>query len=472
MDTIFSLLKDISKEENINIYVTGQYLRGFLLGKKTKDMELLVSHKTSSVAKKFADKIDMKIIEGSKPLSYKVIDIDRDLKIEFHAIEEDNINIFLQKKGITIDSMAVDICNFNDELKNNIIDPTGGLNDIESNIIRIWDKEILLDDPLLMVKAVALMSELNFDMDKDTIIIIKKNKGLISNIEGKELGEEFLKILRRRKSYHYFSFMNDELEILEEIFPEVKEMKEVGECNYHVVDSFIHSLYVLKLTENIIYNDGYFEDHIRKSYEYHAEEKFQGDHTRIELMKLAAFFHDVGKPSARKVDSAGRVRFKGHEITGAEMIKNISERLGLSIKARDILYRIVAKHMLPLVSYKSNDVSSKFLYNMFEECGDETLDVLLIALADIVGTRKLLNPNEEMGKFKIHVEYMANNYITRYKEIENLSSVIKGRDIIQKFDLSDGALVSDLMEEVRKAIFMGKIAMNRNSIIKYLDNIL
>ncbi|MBS4535923.1 HD domain-containing protein [Clostridium sp. D2Q-14] len=472
MDTIFSILQDISKEENVNIYVTGKYLRDFLLGKKVKDMELLVSNKTFSIAKKFADKIDMQIIEGNNSLGYRVIDIDRDLRIDFYSIEEDNINIYLQKRGITIDSMAVDICNFQDELKGNIIDPTGGLKDIENSIIRIWDEDVIYDNPLLIIKSVALMSELNFDMDRDTITVIKKNKSLVSNIQCKELGEEFFKVLRRRKTYHYFSFMNDELEILEEIFPEIKKMKEVGECDYHVVDAFRHSLYVLKLTEDVIYYDGYFEDHIRKSYENHAEENFEGDHTRIELMKLAAFFHDVGKPSARKIDSTGRVRFKGHEITGAEMVKDISKRFGLSIKARDILYRIVAKHMLPLVSYKSNDVSARFLYKMFQECKDETLDVLLIALADIIGTRKLLNPDEEMGKFKIHVEYIANNYITRYKEIEDLSDVINGKDIIQEFDLPDGVLVSDLIEEVRKAIFMGKIGMNKNSILKYLQNIL
>ncbi|MBS4537922.1 HD domain-containing protein [Clostridium sp. D2Q-11] len=472
MDTIFSLLKDISIEENIKIYVTGKYLRDFLLGKKTKDMELLVSDKTPIVAKDFSEKIDMKLIEGSRPSHYKVLDIDRDLRIDFHPVEEGDINKTLQRKGITIDSMAVDICHFEDDLKNNIIDPTGGLVDIENNIIKIWDEEVLMDNPILGIKAVGLMSELGFEMDKDTITTVKRNKGLIPNIEGKELRDEFFKILRRRKTYYYFSFMDKELGILEEIFPEIESMKDVGECKYHVVDAFTHSLYVLKLTENIIYYDRYFEDHIRKTYENHAGEKMEGDRTRIELIKLGAFFHDVGKPSARKVDSAGRVRFKGHEITGAEIIKEISERFDLSIKERDILYRIVAKHMLPLVSYKSNDVSSKFLYKMFKECGNETLDILLIALSDIVGTRKLLYPDEEMGKFKIHIEFMANNYITRYKETEDISDVIKGSDIIKEFDLPEEILASKLIEEVKKAIYMGKIGMNRNSVMKYLKDIL
>lgn len=469
MDSIFSILKEISEKEDTKIYIIGGYLRDFLIGRVTKKMKLLVKGNTEIIAKDFAKKVDIDIITEDN--SFKVIDIDRDLKIEFIPFEED-INSYLQNRGITIQSLAIDVCKFSEDMKENIIDPTGGLNDIEENKIRIWDSEILKKRPIMMVKAVALMSELDFDMDEDTIKIINNNKTLISNIDGKELGDQVFKILRNRKSYHYFGFMDKELDILEEIFPEAEKMKDIGECKYHIVDSFTHSLYVLKLTENIIYYEGYFENHIRIAYEKHSCDEIIGNHTRMELIKLAAFFHDVGKPSARKVDIKGRVRFKGHEITGAEIIKNISERFGLSIKERDILYRIVAKHMFPLVSYKANDVSSKFLYKMFKETKEETLDILLIALSDIVGTRKLLHPNEEMGKFKIHIEFMANNYITRFKESQDISDIITATDILEEFDLPEEVLVSKLLEEIRKAIFMGKIGRNKNSIMKYLKNIL
>lgn len=469
MDSIFSLLKDISEKEDTKIYVIGGYLRDFLIGRVTKKMKLLVKGDTATIAKNFAEKVDIDII--SEDDSFKVIDIDRDLKIEFLPLEQD-INSYLRNRGITIQSLAIDVSKFSGDMKESIIDPTGGLDDIEENKIRIWDSEVLRKRPIMMIKAVSLMSELDFGMDDNTIKIINENKKLVSQIDGKELGDQVFKILRNRKSYHYFGFMDKELNILEEIFPEVSEMKDVGECKYHVVDSFTHSLYVLKLTENIIYYEGYFEDHIRKAYEKHVCEEIVGEHTRMELIKLAAFFHDVGKPSARKVDDKGRVRFKGHEITGAEIIKNISERFKFCIKERDILYRIVAKHMYPLVSYKSNDVSSKFLYKMFKETKEETLDILLIALSDIVGTRKLLHPDEEMGKFKIHVEFMANNYITRFEESQDISDVITAADILEEFELPEELLVSKILEEIRKAIFMGKIGRNKNSIMKYLKNIL
>lgn len=472
MDTIFSLLKDIEKTENIKVYITGEYLRDFLIGKKSDNMEILVSDRVKDIAKDFSEKIDIDLITVEENNCYKVLDIDRELNIYFYGMKNKSLNEILQNKDFTINSLATTIESFEDLSKENIIDPTGGLQDIENNILRIWDENNLIRNPLIAIKAVNLMSELNFELERDTVNIIKKNKDKISNINGKTMADELFKIFRNRKTYYYLNYMDRELDILDEVFPEIKTMKDVGECKYHVVDSFTHSIYVLKLTENIIYYDGYFEDHIREAYEKHADEKIEGEHTRAELIKLAALFHDVGKPSARKVDKTGRVRFKGHEITGAEIIKDISERFEMSIKARDILYRIVAKHMLPLVSYKSNDASANFLYKMFNECGDETLEVLLIALADIVATRKLLNPDEKMGKFKVHIQYMANNYITRYKEIEDISNIIKGSDILKEYDLPENILVSELIEEVRKAIFTGKIGPTKTSALKYIKSLL
>ena len=68
------------------------------------------------------------------------------------------------------------------------------------------------------------------------------------------------------------------------------------------------------------------------------------------------------------------------------------------------------------VIYKNNDVSGDTLFNMFSQTEDETLDVLLIGYADIVATRKLLNPNEDMGVIKTYMEYVLTNYIYKYKQ--------------------------------------------------------
>jgi poly(A) polymerase len=273
-----------------------------------------------------------------------------------------------------------------------------------------------------------------------------------------EFGREILEIFNEDISYKYIKDL-DKINKLKEIFPEIEPMKEVGECKYHVLNCYDHSIYVLKTLERILYSEDFLERHIQGYNREHLYEVIEGDITRIQLLKLGALFHDVGKPSARKVDETGRVRFKGHEVIGADIIVDIGKRLGLGDKSIKILYNYVRYHMWPLYLYKHNDMSSENLFKMFNETKNESVDIALIGYADIVATRKLLNPDEDMGLIKTFMEYTATNYIFRYRECENID------------DLLDNNVDDDTEYVVRKAIFSGKVPRDRDRIKEYIKTI-
>ncbi|HSQ33714.1 MAG TPA: HD domain-containing protein [Peptostreptococcaceae bacterium] len=270
-----------------------------------------------------------------------------------------------------------------------------------------------------------------------------------------ELGREILEILNDDRSYKYIKEL-DKINKLKEIFPEIEPMKEVGECKYHVLNCYDHSVYVLKTLERLLHSEDFLERHIQVYNREHLYEVIEGDIKRIQLIKLGALFHDVGKPLARTVDETGRVRFKKHEVIGADIIVNIGKRLGLGDKSISILYNYVRYHMWPLYLYKHNDMSSENLFKMFNETQNESVDISLIGYADIVATRKLLNPDEDMGLIKTFMEYTSTNYIFRYKECENIDDVL------------DNNIDDDTKYAVRKAIFSGKVPKDKERIKNYI----
>jgi poly(A) polymerase len=270
-----------------------------------------------------------------------------------------------------------------------------------------------------------------------------------------EFGREILAILNDNRSYKYIREL-DKMNKLKEIFPEIEPMKEVGECKYHVLNCYDHSVYVLKTLEKLLYSEDFLEKHIQIYNKEHLYEVVEDGVKRIQLIKLGALFHDVGKPPARKVDETGRVRFKGHEVIGADMIVGIGKRLGLGDKSIKILYNYVRYHMWPLSLYKQNDMSSENLFKMFNETNNESVDISLMGYADIVATRKLLNPNEDMSLIKVCMEYTATNYIFRYRDCENID------------DLLDTYIDDDTKQLVRKAIFCGKIPRDKDRIREYI----
>lgn len=472
MEAILSVLEEISKKENIKIYIVGQYISNELLGKFSEEIEVLIEKRFDNTINILMNNIDFNCYtKEEKERTLILSNKDKKTTIKISQLEGTSLKEDLENRTITIDSMAIMIDDYNNVDIDNIIDPFDGVRDVQSKRITHNFQKMVIDDLSVILKAVRLMSQYDFDLDEDFERIIIKSKENFKLDLNQGVTEELFRILKLKNTHYSLRYLHNKLNILDLIFPEILPMSEVGECKYHVVNVLEHSFYTLEVLESVIYSNGYFEDHIRKVFERHSQKEVVFGHNKLEILKLGAFFHDIGKPYAMKIDENGRTRFRGHEITGAETIKDIAQRLNLSIKERDLLYKIVSKHMIPLVLYKKNDVSGKALYKLFKELKDETLDILLIALADIIATRKLLNPSEEMGKFKIHVEYMANNYLTRFKEIEDISGIITGMDIMKSFDFDEEIMIEDVIEEVKKAIYNGKISRSKEAALEYIEKI-
>lgn len=466
-------IEEISKLTDKNIYLAGSSIRDYFIKKEIANLHIVTLEDTMNIIKKFKDMGKVSLIsfaEGNK-MSQVIFKSDNMEKpdIYIHKIEGKDIYEYLSKKDFTINALAVKIQNGKIDF-NNVIDPYGGLEDIKNKIIREINENIFDKDPMGMLRVVRLMAQLNFDISDKIYELINRNNYRIKEIPGEKLRDELFRILGFKRAYYYFGFMDKHLGILSKIFPEIEPMKEVGKCKYHVVDAWTHSLHTMRVIEKIIYADGYFEKHLKKAYEEHTGQIMAKGHTRIQLIKLAALFHDIGKPRARWVDETGRVRFRGHEIVGGEIMADISDRLGLSKKEKKFLCKIVREHMWPLTLYKTNDVSGRALYDLFKNFGEITLDIILIGLADIISTRQLLKPHEEMGMYKVHAEYLANNYLTRFKRLEDISGVINEDDILKNFHIEDKQIINHILDSVKRAIFFGEIPLERGRILSYIED--
>jgi len=470
VDRLMKQIQQAIRDQGKTGYFVGGGVRDLLLENRERiqDLDFVIQGDPKPLMDGLREILGGTLVEMEKKVPLTRLVLKDGLMLDFMEMQGKTIEEDLKGRDFTICAMAYPLDGPWPMKEDLLIDPYGGLKDLRRNLIRMTSGDVFDEDPLRLIRAPRLMAQLGLDLDNDTARMIREKSHLIRKAAGERLNRELFLILKEKRSHYYLSYMDRKLDLINKLFPEIDCMKDIGECKYHVVDSWTHSIYTVKVAESIIYAHGFFEDHIRENYERHAEEKITKDHKRLELIKLGALFHDIGKPSAKKVDTTGRTRFRGHEITGAELVKEYGEQLKMSRREIEILYKYVSLHMIPLVLYKKNDVSGKALYNFFEEAGKETLDLLLIALSDIVSTRKLLEPTEEMGMFKIHVEYIANNYITRYRPIEDISKVISGKEVMDAVKLPEGAFVGQVLEDIKKAMFYGHIPQSKEGAHRYL----
>lgn len=205
---------------------------------------------------------------------------------------------------------------------------------------------------------------------------------------------------------------------LEKIIPKINEMKEVGECKYHVVNCFDHSINALKEFEDTINDENFFPAHLKDLIWDYLNTELEESISRLEILKLGIFIHDIGKPDAKTVDESGRVHFKGHEKIGGDIAIKLGNKLKLSEKSIDTLFNYVRYHMYLLIFYKDNNLTQEKLFDMFNKIGDDTIGIILLGYADIVATRKLLNPDEQVGTIKTYMEFILTNYEYRYKRLK------------------------------------------------------
>jgi hypothetical protein len=192
---------------NGKIYQVGGAVRDLYLGKESKDLDIVISGvpetELVNILKKYG-KVDMVgasfgVIKFTPPngeemdiaiprtekksgVGYQGFDVSADHTL---PIEKD-----LERRDFTINSIAKDS-------EGNIIDPYGGVKDLDAKIIRLTNPKAFSDDPLRMLRAIQFSSRFNFKIDPDTFEMIKKNAETISEISKERILIEFDKIVNK-----------------------------------------------------------------------------------------------------------------------------------------------------------------------------------------------------------------------------------------------------------------------------------
>ena len=144
----------------------------------------------------------------------------------------------------------------------NLFDPNNGKKDLEEGLIHfIGDAEIRIkEDYLRILRYVRFFLNYSNHKHKPEIIkIIKRNIGGISKLSSERLIDEFKKLTKSHGFIKLFQD-NDSLEIIEIIFPQLKNLAKFKKLNTHARDNlfkidfiFLLSLMIVDGTDNTDY---------------------------------------------------------------------------------------------------------------------------------------------------------------------------------------------------------------------------
>ena len=458
---VFGIFSEVAEQYGFKAFVIGGYVRDCFLGRSSDDIDVVVEGSGVDFANKVAARLEE--IEYSQHKTRHKINVSefktygtamikyRGLELEFVGarkesyrkesrnpiVENGSLTDDQLRRDFTINAMAFSLCK---EDFGALVDPFGGLSDLERGIIRTpQDPDITFsDDPLRMLRAVRFATKLStpqlqFRITPECMEAMRRNRNRLQILTRERIAEELNKMLVVRKPSKAFRLM-DEAGLLELILPSLTALKGVNvmEGKGHK-DNFDHTLQVL---DNV------------------AELEMESRPEPNVWLRWAALLHDVGKARTRRYDPSVGWTFHGHEVVGGRMVPKIFASLKLPQNEKmEYVKKLVELHLRP-IALVTEEVTDSAVRRLLFEAGDDIDDLMILCHGDITSKnlRKVerLHANFELVQRKL-VE------VEEKDAIRNFKNPIDGDYIMKLFGIEPCRTIGELKEYVKEAILNGDI---------------
>lgn len=422
-------------------YVVGGFVRDRLLGRPTKDIDIVCVGDGIRLAESVAAKLNPrpKVVVYSRfgtamlrceGIEYEFVGARRESyspqsrkpDVELGTLEDDQ-----NRRDFTINALAMSLGEYD---FGHIIDPFNGLAHLEQKIIKtpLDPGQTFSDDPLRMLRAIRFSNQLGFEIESSTLQGIAKYKSRIHIISKERIISELEKIMLTDRPSIGFRLLFD-TGLLKLIFPEMAALQGVEDRNGRAhKDNFYHTLEVL--------------DNVCK----------RSDNL---WLRWAAVMHDIAKPATKKFDKeSGGWTFHGHEWLGAKMVPKIFRDLRLPLDSKmEFVQKMVLLHLRP-ISLTKEQVTDSAVRRLLFDAGPDIEELMKLCESDI--TTK--NPNK-MRRYLEGYEYLKERMalVTESDRLRLWQPPITGEVIMKTFDIPPSREVGLIKTAVREAILDGEI---------------
>lgn len=448
---IFRKIAHAAEQLGTDCYIIGGFVRDKILGRKTKDADIVCMgdgiELAHASAKQFNPHPKVSFFKNFGTAHIKVEDLDiefvgaRKESYRYHSRKPEVVPGTLEddqkRRDFTINALAISL---NATSYGDLVDPFDGMKAIKDKIIYtpLDPGQTFSDDPLRMMRAIRFASQLQFSIAPDTWQGIKDNVERIHIISQERITDEINKILLSKKPSVGFDLLFQS-GLLHVIFPQMVDLAgaEYKDGLGHK-DNFYHTLQVI---DNI------------------------SEHSDDLWLRWAALLHDIGKPATKRFEEGHGWTFHGHEVVGGRMVSKIFTRFRLPMDHKmRFVKKLVELHLRPISLTKENITDSAIRRLLFD-AGDDIDALMTLCRADITSKNK--------QKVK---RYLDNFEMVRYRleeveasdKIRNWQPPITGEMIMEVFGISPCKKVGDIKNAIKDAILDGDIENNYDAAYDFM----
>ena len=458
-------------QKNCQAYVVGGFVRDWLLGRETADIDIAVSGNALNIAQEVAEAIGGRYVlldEVNRVARVVIVGDEQPWHLDFSSFSN-SIENDLERRDFTINAMAVELQGLVSGSPR-LIDSFRGEGDLKAGLVRAVSQQVFEQDAARLLRAVRLAAELGSKIEPGTKSLIRQNCQLVRLVPGERLREELLRLLALPGSVALVRYL-DEVGLLTGIIPELDGMKGVEQPKEHFWNVFDHSVETVATVEFLLRESQweYGKKHLLAATPWseeisrHFDEEVSSGSNRRMLLKLAGLLHDIAKPATKTVDETGKMRFLGHARQGATMATGILSRLRFSGREIRLVEILIYHHLHPAQMSNEGLPTSRAIYRYFRDTEDAGIDVLFLALADYLATHGPRLDVEEWQQHNQMINYVLTEHFNQEAKVLP-AKLINGRDLMDIFGLSPGRLIGELLAMVHEAQASGEVSSRDEAI--------
>ncbi len=412
-------------------YLVGGCVRDILLGRGPSDYDITTDAVPDEVERIFCDfkTVTVGKEHGTVGVAmhgklYEITTYRVDGKYEDHrrpdevsftrSLEED-----LKRRDFTVNAIAMDAAG-------NVVDKVGGVADLKAKRLRTVGaaRERFSEDALRIMRGIRFEAALGFDLDEEAVKAANELAPDLGRISVERIRVEFDKMLVSPGAGKALRKYRD---IIATVIPEIREMFDFDQHNpYHDYDVYEHSVI--------------------------AVENVPADIT----LRLAALFHDIGKPSCFVVKD-GWGHFYGHERRSAEIAKVIMRRLKYDRKTTEAVTDLISKHGTIFT------LDERYAARKIARIGEDTLyGLIALERADVSAQAEWVR--QERIDYIDRFEGIIDDVIARESCFKIKDLEINGRDLID-IGFSQGPGIGMALNALFERALSGELKNDREVLL-------
>ncbi|HOC38555.1 MAG TPA: hypothetical protein PLG17_00025 [Thermodesulfobacteriota bacterium] len=455
---VLRALHQLAQASHCAVYLVGGAVRDLLRGiSPEKDFDVVTAENPKHLARLFSRSVSGTFVPLSEvPPNYRVVAHCQEQRIEvdFAAFRGKTLTEDLLLRDFSINAISLSLADLFDTEEPILLDPTGGIADLQAGVLRVTSVRSFDDDPLRVLRAVRIARMCHLSLHQDTMSEIVTKQKRLKGIAIERIRSEFFKAIEGPDAPTTMTLL-EKLGILDTVMPLpfTTPFKPEASLQRRTMNNYD----TIRQCEWLLNHLDCFCPEFADDIKTYCTGEIEADVHRFGLIKVAGLLHDqafrlrLGSTNSSYRDAGSAMEPLSTLSTHFSVCFKLGKKASRSLQ-------VMADQQKRLnYLFNSKNLSNRMCFRYFYDAGPEGIEAILFFLASIFrgdtsSGNQTIDQNVQKSAQRLLYYYYAEYCIVHPQPL------ISGQDIMEEFGLSEGKSIGKFLDRVGQLEAEGRLS--------------